>query len=629
MSHPLRICLAQINIIPGDPVRNTETMLARITEAKTEGTHLIAFPEMAIPGYLLGDRWEQQAFLRECEACGHRIRMAAEGICIAFGNVAIDWSRCNEDGRVRKYNAVFVAENTEWVQPHGSHLPFIPKTLLPNYRQFDDSRHFYDLRKVAAEQGVSPHELLSPIYTKHATLGCVLCEDAWDQDYHFSPLAELAQHPDIQLFLNLSASPFTYNKNHKRNRVFMAHARSLRRPLAYVNHTGVQNNGKTVYTFDGASCIYDAQGHRIDVAPPFGEACACIDVPLHADATFGTSRVLQENCARDIARAILYGLEHMLATTGISRVVIGASGGIDSAVVATLFRQVLPPENILLANMPSSFNSQTTRSLADQLAQNLGVPFVAVDVEDSLALTMRQIHGLQPRCPGNLALPPLELTNFMQENIQARDRSSRILAALAAAWGGAFTCNANKSEMTVGYTTLYGDLGGWIAPIADLWKHQVYELARELNTSFCQNPVIPQGAFDVKPSAELSAQHNVDLGLGDPLQYDYHDKLFASWVEWWNRVTPEEILQWYADGELETRLDLPGPITNWFASAKAFIEDLERWWKLYQGIGVAKRIQAPPVIAVTRRAFGFDHREAQITPFFSAAYHRLKQDLLG
>jgi len=278
--------------------------------------------------------------------------------------------------------------------------------------------------------------------------------------------------------------------------------------------------------------------------------------------------------------------------------------------------------------MPSRFNSNTTRNLARALAQNAGCFYADVPIESSVAVTLSQIDGLTVQSVDGQRRQTLALTGFMRENVQARDRSSRILAALASAFGGVFTCNANKSEITVGYTTLYGDLGGYLACIADLWKTQVYALADYLNAERFGRELIPRGSIEIVPSAELSDAQNVDEGKGDPLNYPYHDALFQSWVEWWNRTTPEEILNWYVEGELETRLGYTGSIAALFPTAADFIADMERWWSLYQGMGLAKRIQAPPILAVKRRAFGFDHREAQMGAHYTDAYLAMKRDVL-
>jgi len=620
--------LAQIEVFPGHPEKNTATILKYIHDAIQDGVELIIFPEMSIPGYLLGDLWEHQSFLRQCEECGNKIREASQGITVVFGNVAIDWNRHNEDGRVRKYNAIFVAENGIFITPENSPYPFGIKALMPNYRQFDDSRHFFDLRKLAFEEKCDIKMLMSPFRTSKATLGCVLCEDAWDLDYAISPLAILSENPKINLFINASASPFTHHKNHKRNRVFAAHARKLKRPLIYVNKVGIQNNGKTIFTFDGASCVYDSYGNHTRCGEPFEETTLTIELPLNPCETFADKKEPQHDTIADTFNALTYGTERFMKLCKIERAVIGVSGGIDSAVVAAIHAAILPPENLLFVNMPSRFNSDTTINLARTLAQNTGCFYADISIEDSVALTMSQINGLNIQSFDGSKQQTLTLSSFMQENVQARDRSSRILAAMSSAFGGAFTCNANKSEMTIGYTTLYGDLGGYLAPISDLWKSQVYALADYLNKTIFGRELIPRGSIDVVPSAELSEAHNVDEGMGDPLIYPYHDKLFKSWVEWWNRVTPEEILGWYADKVLEEKLGFDGNISDIFPTSKEFITDLERWWNLYQGMGLAKRIQAPPILAVKRRAFGFDHREAQMGPHYTETYKSLKQKLI-
>jgi len=622
----IRTRLEQIEVLPGRPRDNTAVMLARVEAARAEGADLVIFPEMAIPGYLLGDEWERESFLRECVACGEEICAASEGIVVVFGNVALDPDRRNEDGRIRKYNAAFVAQDGQFIGPAGSSYPFVIKALLPNYREFDDSRHFFDLRKLALEEGQSLDSLITPVPTRVGRLGCLVCEDAWDADYALSPLEALAEH-GADIFINISASPYTQNKNHKRNRVFAAHAERLNRPLVYVNKVGVQNNGKTVFTFEGESCVYDAHGHHTDCGAPFEAASLSIDIPLDPDAAFGDPLELQEDSIDELRLALEFGMRRFMANCGIERVVVGASGGIDSAVTAALLSRILPPEQLLLVNMPSRYNSDTTRSLARELAANLGCLYAEVPVEESVATTVSQIDGLKTRSLDGQVELELKLSPFMLENVQARDRSSRILAAVASAFGGAFTCNANKSEATVGYATLYGDLGGFIACLADLWKKEIYELATHLN-AISESPLIPQGSIDVIPSAELSADQAVDEQKGDPLIYPYHDCLFASWVEWWNRATPEENLQWYADGILEDKIGYEGRVADLFPDAATFIADLERWWDLYQGMGIAKRIQAPPILGVKRRVFGFDHRESQMGPRYTRTYEALRAKLL-
>lgn len=619
----LKIALAQIKVIPGRPDLNAEKMLQFIQQAKAGQADLVLFPEMSIPGYLLGDTWEQPAFLRDCEAWGTKIAQAADTICVLFGNVAIDWQKNGDDGRVRKYNAFFAAQGGQLVTDEHFPYPFRIKTLQPNYREFDDDRHFYSLRKLAQELNTSVEALLQPIRVKIGDrtlkIGALLCEDGWSDDYGIKPAQALRNTTSLDLFVNLSSSPFTLGKNNKRHRVFSRQARDTGVPLVYVNNVGIQNNGKTLYTFDGCSTVYSSIGEPLLHCPPFEEQLAYVFLEdLQAQAAVSPIAVPDDQGIDSIFSCLRYGVQNFLAQTGLTKIVIGVSGGIDSAVAAALYAHVLQPENVLLVNMPSQYNSPTTITLAQRLAENLGCRYADIPIEGSVALTVRQMEA------AGLALTP-----FMRENVQARDRSSRILAAAAAAFGGAFTCNANKSEMTVGYCTLYGDEAGCLAALADLWKHQVYALGHWLNDQVYQRPVIPEEVFLLVPSAELSRDQDVDAGKGDPLVYPYHDFLFRSFVERWQRATPEDLLTWYCEGSVEQNIGCEtGLVARIFPTAADFIADLERWWRLYTGMGVAKRIQAPPVLAVSRRVFGFDHREAQNPVHFTHRYLQLKQQAL-
>ncbi len=619
----MRIQVVQMEVTPGNPLKNFNKMKTEIEKALYAKADLCVFSELCLSGYLLGDLWEQQSFLTECQLMGEKIRDLAEGISIIFGNIALEPTKKNEDGRIRKYNALFFAEDKKFISPQNGLHPFHIKTLLPNYREFDDSRYFTSLEKVAIENQKMPHELLGVFPSKLGNIAGIICEDAWDDDYHLKPI-EILKSQSPLCFINISCSPFTLSKKAKRNRLFSEKAQKSQRPILYVNNTGIQNNGKTVYTFDGDSTVYLPTGKNISLFEPYEENAKTIDLKqLEPTEQKEPSEIEQ------IFKCLQYGTKKFLEAIGIKKVVIGASGGIDSAVAAAIYRTILDETDLLLVNMPSRYNSKTTINLSKDLAKNLDCYFCEVSIEESLSLTTKQIHGLAIKSLTRGEEAKLQLSDFNTENIQARDRSGRILAAIAAAFGGAFTSNANKSETTVGYSTLYGDHAGFLANLADLWKFRVYELGHYLNDVVFKKEVIPAGTFTIPPSAELSNKQNVDKGMGDPIQYEYHDRLFSSWVEFWVRATPEDALLWYIEGTFGKRLGLNKKLSTWFKTPKEWVEDLERWWALYQGMGVAKRIQAPPILAVTRRAFGFDHRESQLKPYYSQNYHKLKAEVLS
>jgi NAD+ synthase (glutamine-hydrolysing) len=627
----LKIGLAQMEVIPGRPDLNTQKMLGMIAEAKSKHTDIVIFPEMAIPGYLIGDLWEQESFLRDCEMYGHLIREASYGICIMFGNVAMDWKLENNDGRVRKYDAFFVAKDKKFWGDDNFLYPFRIKTLQPNYREFDDDRYFYSLIKFAAERGMSAVDDLQPVRVpfgdKVWSFGCLLCEDGWSDDYPLAPINVLGQ-PTLDLLINISCSPFTAGKNSKRNRMFARQVHDVDIPLIYVNNVGLQNNGKTVYTFDGSSTVYNGIGEVVKYCPVFEEALEYIEFDQINKLPVISSP--NDFAIEAIYQALVYGTKKFLAAIGLKKVVIGLSGGIDSAVAAALYAKVLGPEQVYLINMPSVFNSRTTKGLAFQLAENLGCKFADIGIQASVDHTVAQLNSTEITHLGTGLIEHCTVSQLVMENIQARDRSARILAGLAAAVGGGFTCNANKTEFTVGYCTLYGDEAGFLAALADLWKYQIYAIADYFNKEVYGREVIPQGIIKLKPSAELSRDQAVDEGKGDPIVYPYHDYLFRAFVERWNRATPEDILDWYLKGCLEEKIGCAqGLVRETFATDQAFVEDLERWWKLYMGMGVAKRIQAPPVLAVSRRAFGFDHRESQMGLYLSKRYLEMKNKLLG
>lgn len=628
----IQFACAQMEIIAGRPDVNTQKILQLIAEAKRQNIDVILFPEMAIPGYLIGDLWDQQEFVDDCLYYGGQVIQAAKGIVVIFGNVAVDPARINEDGRIRKYNAAYIAQDQKLI-PLGSGENYVIKTSLPNYREFDDKRYFTGAAQLSWERGMALEKMIQPLQlTIHGSpyrLGVMLCEDGWNENYDWNVPKMLVQN-GAQILLNLSASPFSLQKNAKRHRLFGAQAQSLNVPLLYCNAVGVQNNGKNIFTFDGCSTFYTHAGEIESSAPMYEETLMTAEfTPVNSQisSTFPIAGEPADESAA-IYKAIIYGTEHFLLQTGIRKMVVGVSGGIDSSVTAAVYVKVLGGENVLLVNMPSRYNSETTRDAARELSYALEANYCVIPIQESVDWTEKQLTETPIVYTPDEREWKLDLSPLCMENIQARDRGARILAGIAAAFGGANSCNSNKSETTVGYATFYGDLSGAMAMIGDLWKHQVYALGRYLNETVYGREVIPETIFAIKPSAELNASQTVGVG-GDPLEYSYHDYLFKAFEEWWHKASPADVLSWYRDGVLEEKIGCqPGVIHRIFPNDQAFIIDLERWWKLFAGFAVAKRIQAPPILSISRRAYGYDQREAQLSPYFSTRFFQLKESIL-
>ena len=632
----MKIALSQFEIIPSMPTNNAARIINYIEEAKNNKADMIIFPELAISGYLIGDLWESESFIRECEELGEEIIKASKDIFVIFGNVAVDRNKKNFDGRVRKYNALFLAKDGKLIKNPYSKIPypFIIKTLLPNYKEFEDTRHFFSLKDLIFENALEDNfdlkEYFKPVEIningEKINLGLTICEDAWSSNYNLSPIDILNEKTD--LFINISSSPYTLIKDTKRHKMYSDISKKYNKPLIYVNNVGIQNNGKTVYTFDGGSSAYDNNGNIIFASNRYEERLYYIEMNLTKKEFPKAIKINEENEYKLIYDTIIYGIRKFMKSIGINKVVIGVSGGIDSALSSAVYVNAIGKDNVLLVNMPSRFNSNTTKNLAKTLAKNLGCAYMVVPIQESVDFTIKQIEN----CPiiKNGKESFLKVSSFIAENIQARDRSSRILSGLAASFGGVFTCNANKTETMVGYSTLYGDGAGFFAALADLWKYQIYELAKYINKNIFKKEIIPEGSINIIPSAELSNAQAVDEGKGDPIKYDYHDYLFKALIESWNRILPEDILQMYIDETLEEKIGCEkGIIKKYFKNDLEFIEDLEKWWRQYMGMAISKRIQAPPILAISRRAFGFGNRESQNRVYYTSKYLYLKNKLLN
>ena len=608
-----RIALAQMEVLPGQPGRNLERMLVLLEQARARGAELVAFPEMSLPGYILGDLWEYDTLVRDLVGMGEAMREASTGLTVLFGNVAVDEQAIGEDGRLRKFNAVWVASDGKWLTREGLPAGLPPhvhaKTLHPDYRFFDDDRHFYSLRALAGEHGVDVYDYCRAYSVKLADgrdfrFGVQLCEDLWCQDYrwHGETLDTLQawRQAGAEVVVNVSASPWTWAKGDKRNRTVRELLARSPLPYLYVNKTGAQNNGKNILVFDGDSSAYDESGRVRARATPWREQLLMVPDDDSVAEVQGEERAQ--------ADAIATGVRHLDSITGRENAfLVGVSGGVDSALVVALLVRALGPERVFGVNMPTRFNADVTRDNARRLCERLGVGHLEFPIEDLYqGLAARVREAVLPGRSG-------DYTRLVDENLQARIRGADVLAGLAARHDLLFTNNGNKTETALGYATLYGDVNGAVAPIADLYKTQVFALCRWLNQHEFGGETIPANLLDgsVVPSAELSEAQDVTKGLGDPIRYGYHDALLRQMIEY--RRHPADVLGWFEDGSLFERIgwNEPARFGAWFADTRAFVDDLEWLWRQL-AVSYFKRVQSPPLIVLSKRSFGFDLRESQL-----------------
>lgn len=624
----MKTACAQIRVEPGKPDENLRRMGEYIRQAEDAACDIIAFPEMCIGGYLLGDKWLDESFCADLMSYNSDVAAMSRNIAVLFGNVYVDPQAKNKDGRFRKYNAAYafrdgvpVKRSAPSILPDGVSF----KTLFPNYRIFDDERYFFSMTELALEKNISLEDLLIPfeIETKDGKLkfACEICEDLWFSDYSYKerPLnvSRIFIENGAQMIFNLSSSPWTYGKDSARNRRIKEARDDSGRfvPFHYVNCVSVQNNGKNFVTFDGDSAVYDGNADVIiGSETPYQESLLVHDLSAPHQAVSPVTRSKPESHYL----AAVEGIRAVDNIIGNSKFpyIIGLSGGIDSALVACLIEQAVGRYRVKLFNLPSRYNSEKTRNVARHVGKELGIPVTEISIESLVEESAKVLSAFSPSA-------------FNMENVQAKIRGTSILSNIAGITGGAMTNNGNKVEIALGYATLYGDVNGVIAPIGDLLKTEVFALAEYMNSSVYHKEVIPRilipdsnFVFDLPPTAELKDKQV------DPMKWGYHDALVRVFTDY-RRRNPEEILRWYMEGILAAKLEIPERLITLYGldDPEIFVKDLE-WVVSCMQRSVFKRVQAPPIIIMSRGAYGYDVRESQIPLSYTKEYHRLKKQLL-
>ncbi len=566
----LRLALAQMNPTVGDLEGNARKIVELTRRARSAGAHVVAFPEMAIPGYPVEDLVFKPSFIQDNMDAMRRVVAASEGIAVAVGFV---------DAGPDVYNACAVAHD-------GKLTGTYRKIHLPTYGVFDEDRYF------------RPGDMCPVFIINGVRVGVSICEDLW---YPVGPI-DVLREAGAEVVVNVNASPYHMGKGAEREAVVSARASDNGVWLAYVNMVG----GQDELVFDGGSLLVDPTGRLVARGPSFTEDLIVVEVDADAVSghrpeapvrrkgdpdslkKIGRPQVVEVSPHRDstgpppppahrveppgpcgeVYGALVLGTRDYVAKSGFSRVLIGLSGGIDSALTATVAVDALGRENVVGVSMPSRYSSEGSVADSKALADRLGMELWVVPIEPAHAAFLDM---LEPHFQG---VAP----NLAEENVQARIRGN-LLMTMANKFGWLVLTTGNKSETAMGYATLYGDMAGGFAVIKDVPKTLVYDLSRWRNKHGDPRDVIPQAVLEKPPSAELKPDQR-DQDTLPP--YEVLDPIVKAYVE--DDLGLQEIVDMGFDREM----------------VRGIITAIDR--------NEYKRRQAPPGIKITPRAFGKDRR---------------------
>jgi NAD+ synthase (glutamine-hydrolysing) len=549
----MKIALAQLNYHVGNFESNTAKIIDHINKARDNGADLVVFAELCVCGYPSRDFLEFDEFIGLCDEAAKKIAAACTDMACIIG---IPTFNHNAEGKDLSNSAYFI-EN-------GTIKAMVNKALLPNYDIFDEYRYF------------EPSMEFNCIDFKGQRIALTICEDLWNTIenplYITRPMDILIeQKPDVMI--NIAASPFSYKHDEERIAILEDNAKRYNLPLFYVNHVGAQ----TELIFDGGSLVFDNTGKLVDELPYFEEALTYYTLGDDASITLQQPSTVMAKRASDIEQiyqAVILGIRDYFYKSGFSRAILGLSGGIDSAVVCALAAEALGPENVMAVLLPSRFSTDHSLKDAEDLVANLGCKSETIPIK---SVTEAFETALEPQFQ-NLPF------NIAEENIQSRSRAI-LLMAMCNKFGYILLNTSNKSEAAVGYGTLYGDMCGGISVIGDVYKTQVFELARYINR---EREIIPENSIIKPPSAELRPDQKDSDSLPE---YDILDKIICEYVE--HRCSSAEIIRMGYD-EATVR----------------------RTIKLIN-LAEHKRYQTPPILRVSPKAFGMGRRMPIVGKYLS------------
>lgn len=539
-----KLAIAQISTDPGDIGNNTKKIIAYIKKAKKDGAKIVIFPELTIPGYMSLDLMLYTKYIDQNKKALSEIKKYTEGILAIIGFIDYDKDTIGADGTPIRYNSAAILYNKRIIAIQD-------KTLLPNYDVFFENRYFSlgRGRKLINFAGVK--------------LGIEICEDLWDENYPIKVSQDLIQK-GADILINISGSPFYIGKIFDRQYLIKRVSSTYKVPFIYVNTVSSQDGYDGELVFDGQSMIFNKFGQLIKIGREFEEELFFIDLNSLLSKE-EQAFIIPYDPIKQLYQALILAIKDYFRRTNFKKAFIGVSGGVDSAVVCALAVDALGKDNVTAVMMPSKFTSTISIKDAKKLAINLGVKMEIIPINKLFEEFIRTLENYFQGLPFDVA----------EENIQARIRGV-ILMAHANKLGGLVLSTANKTETALGYTTLYGDMCGAIAPLADVSKLKVYALANFINK---EKQVIPENIIKKIPSAELREKQTDEASLGGP--YKMISPLVDEIIE--DSKTFETLSKKYPKKLVRSIINL--------------INQNEY-----------KRRQAAPAVKVTKKAFGIGRR---------------------